>query len=132
MYMDDLTPVIECSVSGQKLPFYLDTGASGTNLFPAYYKRFHNSAKDWTKEQAHIFGAGGVVPREVSIQPELPLGVGDKTVVLRNVKIYDSDAIPPPTISMAISARIYFKGLTASGWISMLCCFVWATPLRHS
>lgn len=66
MYMDDLTPVIECSVSGERLPFYLDTGASGTKPFPACYKRFHVIAKDWTKKQAHIFDAGGVVPRDGS------------------------------------------------------------------
>jgi hypothetical protein len=90
MYMDDLSPVIECSVGGQSLPFYLDTGASGTNLFPAYYKRFHSKAKDWKDEQTHIFGAGGIVPRRVSVQPELDLGVGEKTAVLKNVKIYSS------------------------------------------
>jgi hypothetical protein len=95
MYMDELSPVIECSVGEQSLPFYLDTGASGTNLFPAYYRRFHSKAKGWKDEQTHIFGAGGVVPRRVSVQPELDLGVGEKTAVLKNVKIYSSAADAP-------------------------------------
>ena len=112
MYMDDLTPVIECSVSGQKLPFYLHWRI-GHQSFSGLLQTIPQQREGLDERTSSYLWRWGVVPRGVSIQPELPLGVGDKTVVLRNVKIYDSDAIPPPTISMAISARIYFKGLTS-------------------
>ena len=95
MYMDALTPVLQCSVYGRSLPFYLDTGASGTNLFPAYASLFHKSATDWTTQQSHIFGAGGTVSRQIFVQPKLTMRVGDKEVVLRNVKFYSSQADSP-------------------------------------
>jgi hypothetical protein len=95
MYMDDLTLVVACVVKEQKLPFYLDTGASGTNLFAAYYNRFAGDSGNWTKRKIGVFGAGGTLQREVFVQPTLHLGVGEQVAVLKDVKIYTPNAESP-------------------------------------
>jgi hypothetical protein len=94
MYMDDLSPVIACSVEGHRLPFYIDTGAKRTNLFVPYYERFHDEAGKWKKAQTSLAGAGGTVSKETYIQPELVLGVGDKEAMLHDVTIYASETKP--------------------------------------
>jgi len=90
MYMNQLTPIIECKVEGNDLPFSFDTGASGTDLLVRYYQRFHSESKAWKKGKAKTAGAGGVVKREIYIQPQVKLGIGDKTVTLERVSIYTS------------------------------------------
>jgi hypothetical protein len=88
MYIKLLTPVIECSVEGKNLPFSFDTGASGTDLSVRYYDRFHSESKEWKKGKSKNFGAGGVVERTTYFQPQLRLGIGDKTVTLDRVNIF--------------------------------------------
>jgi hypothetical protein len=88
MYLKGLTPVIECSVAGISLPFSFDTGASGTALFSRYYDRFHTQSSNWTRGVNKSYGAGGVVKRRVYMQPEVQLGVGDKTAIIRKITIY--------------------------------------------
>ncbi|MGC1687518.1 MAG: aspartyl protease family protein [Candidatus Acidiferrales bacterium] len=90
MYMEQLTPVIECVVQGRNLPFTLDTGASATNLSVRYYDRFRAGSASWKKAQSKSFGAGGVIKRKVYLQPELSLGIGDKTATLQRVIIFPS------------------------------------------
>jgi predicted aspartyl protease len=90
MYMDGLTPIIECAVEGQNLPFGFDTGASDTDFLVRYYQRFHNESKNWKKVKNETSGAGGVVKRRVYIQPQVKLGIGDRTVTLEKVSVYTS------------------------------------------
>ena len=88
VYMRGLSPIIICSVEGQYLPFTFDTGASGTNLYVRYYRRFRGESKHWKKGKAKEGGAGGVVKRKIYLQPELKLGIGERTVVLKKISIY--------------------------------------------
>jgi len=90
MYMKLLTPVIECTVEGKDLPFGLDTGASGTDLFARYYDLFRSESKTWKKGKNKSFGAGGLVTRTIYIQPEVNLSIGNKKVTLKRVPIYTS------------------------------------------
>ncbi|HEY0306685.1 MAG TPA: aspartyl protease family protein [Acidobacteriaceae bacterium] len=90
MYMKLLTPVIEGSVEGEQLPFSFDTGAQGTNLLVRYYNRFHNESSTWTKAENKSFGAGGGVQRTIYVQPRVRLGIGNKTVTLKNIPIFTS------------------------------------------
>jgi hypothetical protein len=90
MYMKLLTPVIECTVEGRNLPFSFDTGASETDLFVRYYNLFRTGSKSWKRGTSKSFGAGGLVKRKIYIQPQVNLGVGDKTVTLKKVPIYIS------------------------------------------
>jgi Aspartyl protease len=87
MYMQDLKPVVECVVAGKSLPFTFDTGASSSDLSVRYYKLFRGSSSGWRQSTDHVSGAGGVVARKIYVQPTLSLGVGDKTVTLKNVSI---------------------------------------------
>ena len=88
MYMEQLTPVIVCAVQGKNLPFTLDTGASETDLSVRYYDRFRNDSARWKKVKTKSFGAGGIVKRKAYLQPELSLGIGNKTATLQKVFIF--------------------------------------------
>lgn len=90
MYMQELTPVIECAVQGKNLPFTLDTGASATNLSVRYYDQFRSDSLRWKKAKSKSFGAGGIVKRSVYLQPELNLRIGNKTASLQKVLIFPS------------------------------------------
>ena len=90
MYMNQLTPIIECKVEGRDLPFSFDTGASSTDLLVRYYQQFHSASKGWKRSKTMSAGAGGVVKRKIYIQPQVKLGIGDKTVTLEKVPIYTS------------------------------------------
>jgi predicted aspartyl protease len=90
MFMDGLTPIIECNVEGKDLPFGFDTGASDTDLLVRYYQRFRSESNTWKKSKNKTAGAGGIVKRKIYIQPQVRLGIGDKTVSLKNVPVYTS------------------------------------------
>ena len=87
MYMKGLSPIVMCNVEGKDRPFSFDTGASGTDLFVRYYQEFGGEAKGWKKGKQKDSGAGGTIKRKIYFQPEVKLGFGDKTVVLKKVSI---------------------------------------------
>lgn len=88
LFMKGLTPIVMCTIEGRQLPFSFDTGASGTDLYVRYYREFNHESHDWKKGTEKDGGAGGVIKRKVFFQPEVKLGVGDKTVMLKKVSIY--------------------------------------------
>jgi hypothetical protein len=90
MYMNYLTPIVECKIEGRNLPFSFDSGASSTDLLVRYYQQFHSASKGWKRSKTMSAGAGGVVKRKIYIQPQVKLGIGDKTVTLEKVPIYTS------------------------------------------
>jgi hypothetical protein len=90
MYMDHLSPIIECKVEGSSLPFNFDTGASETELFVRYYQRFRSESGTWKRGKTKTAGAGGVVKQKIYVQPQLNLDIGDKIVILKRVAIQTS------------------------------------------
>jgi hypothetical protein len=90
MYMNYLTPIVECEIEGRNLPFSFDSGASSTDLLVRYYQQFHSASKGWKRSKTMSAGAGGVVKRKIYIQPQVKLGIGDKTLTLEKVPIYTS------------------------------------------
>jgi len=90
MYMKGLDPIVECNVNGNNLPFYFDSGASGTILLVRYYREFRSESRTWKKGKEKTAGAGGVLKRKIYIKPQVKLGIGDKTVTLEKVSIYTS------------------------------------------
>jgi predicted aspartyl protease len=90
MFMEGLTPIIQCEVEGKELPFSFDTGASDSDLFLRYLERFHDESRTWKKGKAMSAGAGGVVKLKIYIQPEVKIGIGDKVVTLKKVTIHRS------------------------------------------
>jgi len=87
MYMQQLNPVVLCEIEGKDLPFSFDTGAAGTGFSDRYYRRFRSESKSWKKRKEGSSGAGGIVTRKVFVQPEVRLGIGNKTVILKNISI---------------------------------------------
>ena len=87
MYMKLLTPVIECKLAGKNLPFGFDTGAASSELSVRYYRDFRGESKSWKKDAVKTAGMGGAVIRQIYTQQQMKLGIGDKTVTLRNVPI---------------------------------------------
>jgi Aspartyl protease len=90
MFMNGLTPIIECKVEGTDLPFSFDTGASDTDFLLRYYQRFHSESGSWKKAKNKTAGAGGIVKQKIHIQPQVKLGIGDKTVILKKVAVATS------------------------------------------
>ena len=90
MYMKGLTPLVVCNVEGKDLPFSFDTGASDTNLYVRYYREFRSESRSWKRTTEKTAGAGGLVKRRIYFQPEVKLGIGDKTAILKKVSIYTS------------------------------------------
>jgi len=126
MYMQYMSPVIECNVEGNNLPFSVDTGAEGTNLFVRYYDRFRGESKTlhWKKGKNKTFGAGGFMKRKIYLQPRVALGIGDKTAILKNLGIYlsgtggDADdlygTLGQDLVSNFASFTLDFKAMTFS------------------
>ncbi|MFZ0278458.1 MAG: retropepsin-like aspartic protease [Candidatus Sulfotelmatobacter sp.] len=90
MYMNGLTPLVVCNLEGKDLPFSFDTGASDTNLYVRYYREFRSKSRGWKRATEKTAGAGGLVKRRIYFQPEVRLGIGDKTAILKKVSIYTS------------------------------------------
>jgi hypothetical protein len=90
MYMRRLTPVIECGVEGNELPFTFDTGASETDLSIRYFEHFREKAGSWKQRESQSSGAGGTVRRTVYVQPRLVLTIGDEAATLENVSIFST------------------------------------------
>ncbi len=88
MFMRGLTPAIECEIEGQRLLFTFDTGASSTDFSVRYYQLFRQRKGRWRTRRVESGGAGGTVRREMYIQPDVVMRVGDKTVTLRDVTIF--------------------------------------------
>ena len=88
MYMDLLTPVIECGIEGADLPFSFDTGGISTALTARYYERFRSEVGGWLSGEIGSVGLGGRVTRQDYVQPRLSLAVGDKTAILKYVPIF--------------------------------------------
>lgn len=90
MFMDGLSPMIECGVNGRNLLFDLDTGASGSMLSVRYFRDFRAQSGSWKKAKNEGSGAGGVKVTEVYLVPELELKVGDRTATLHRIPIFTS------------------------------------------
>jgi Aspartyl protease len=90
MFMDGLTPMIECGVNGKNLLFDLDTGANGSMLSVRYFKGFKAQSGSWKKAKHEGSGAGGVKVTEVYLVPTLELKVGDQIATLHSIPIFTS------------------------------------------
>jgi hypothetical protein len=124
LYMKLLTPLIECTVEGMNLTFSFDTGASGTALFVRYYHLFRTGSKSSKRGKSRSFGAGGLVKRKIYIQPQVYLGVGDKTVTLKKVAMLSLvRALIPTTRGSRPGCGSQFRQVSPSispGWPSGL------------
>lgn len=90
MFMDGLTPMIECGVNGKNLLFDLDTGANASMLSVRYFKDFSAQSASWAKADDKSAGAGGIKQRQVDLLGTLDLKIGDKIASIHRIPIFTS------------------------------------------
>ena len=87
LLMNQLTPLLECTIQGRKVLFSFDSGANRTAFsvryeseFPAQFRGQHKRPYTWG-------GAGGVSSLDVYYLPQAELGIGDTAANLHDVPV---------------------------------------------
>jgi hypothetical protein len=87
LYMDQLTPLLECEVENRLVLFSFDTGANQSVLSVRYYRDFPSAFKGLKKKPYAMGGAGGLKRMKAHYLPEWQLGVGPAHPVLHKVPV---------------------------------------------
>jgi hypothetical protein len=87
LYMDKLTPLLECETENRLVLFAFDTGAEQSMLSERYLRDFSEAFKGLAKEPFAMGGAGGVTTGMAYHLPEVELGVGQARAVLHKVPV---------------------------------------------
>jgi hypothetical protein len=87
LYMDELTPLLECEVGNRKVLFSFDTGADASVLSDRFHRDFPDVFSGLKKKPYGMGGAGGVKEMSAYYLPEVQLGVGREHAVLRKVPV---------------------------------------------
>jgi hypothetical protein len=86
--MDGWTPIVSVGAAGDTLSFYLDTGATTTDLFsPYYHKHLGQVLQSGRPEISRRGGAGGIVKTEVYRLTDFPLSVGGQQIRLPHIDV---------------------------------------------
>ncbi|MFI5154278.1 MAG: aspartyl protease family protein [Chitinophagales bacterium] len=94
MAMDELNPVVSCMIGKDSLIFEFDTGASTSDFFDSYFRRFKDEVRrDGKPDSVMMGGAGGIVTQRVFVLKDIPLLIGSKTAILKKVEVHE-DSIP--------------------------------------
>ena len=87
IYMQQLNPLIEYRIGGRDLLLMFDTGASNTTLTAKYYRAFPGQFVGLTPHAHGVAGAGGMKKISAYKLPELKIGIGGQTAVLKDVTV---------------------------------------------
>lgn len=87
LFMNDLTPLLECKVDNRRILFSFDTGANGSLLSDRFYREFPGDFKGLKKKHYATSGAGGMKETKAYYLPELQLTVGQVRTLLRKVPV---------------------------------------------
>ena len=85
---DGLMPVTKLGVGGAEVLVQLDTGATTTDLWPPFAKRFAGVVAGGKREKRRVGGVGQNVDVESIVVEQLPVRVGGKAVVLRPAEVH--------------------------------------------
>jgi len=89
--LDGYDPVIRLGVLGDTLNFYFDSGATTSDLYSLFFKRFGRKIlREGKLKNMELGGAGGVIRQDLWVLPELKLICGKKTGLLHQVDIHTS------------------------------------------
>jgi predicted aspartyl protease len=89
MAMDGLTPLVSCIAGKDTLIFKFDTGASSTDLFDTYFRRYAKDVQAQGQRDTVSFGgAGGVVREPVYVLKGVHLKVGSELALLDRVTVH--------------------------------------------
>lgn len=87
LYVDGLTPLLECEVQNRKVLFSFDTGADESVLSERYHRDFLDAFKGLRMKHYGMSGAGGMEKLTAYYLPEVRLGVGQTQAVLHKVPV---------------------------------------------
>jgi Aspartyl protease len=87
MYMDELTPLLECEVENRSVLFSFDTGADDSVLSDRYHHDFPDAFRGLRAKHYGMSGAGGAEKLPAHYLPEVRLGVGQTQAVLHKVPV---------------------------------------------
>ena len=87
LYMDGLTPLLECEVENRKVLFSFDTGADASVLSVRYHRDFPDAFKGLRMKHYGMSGAGGAEKLSAYYLPQVQLGVGQTRAVLLKVPV---------------------------------------------
>ena len=91
--------------SGVRMPFFIDTGANSTNLYPAAFALFDTSSASWTTSK--VAGAGG-------FQNVSKFTLSDQSLLLGNTRIDFSEIDGMPMLGNPDEGFVSFYGVLGS------------------
>ena len=87
LYMNELTPLLECKVQDRAVLFSFDTGANATVYSDRYYRDFPMQFRGLKKKKYGMSGAGGVKLMKAYYLPQAQLQVGTTLATLHDVPV---------------------------------------------
>ena len=87
LYMDQLTPLLECEVEKRKAIFSFDTGAGESILSDRFHRDFADLFRGLKPHPYGMAGAGGMMKGTAYYLPKVELGVGQAQAVLHKVPV---------------------------------------------
>ena len=88
LYMNSLTPLLQCKVGDRDVVFEFDTGANGSSFSIRYRREFASQLRGLKEEPYGMGGAGGDIKKmRAYYLPQASLGVGSTTAVLTHVPV---------------------------------------------
>ncbi len=88
MFMEKLTPLLQCGVHGSERLFAFDTGATGSTFFAPYYREFSKDFAGIKLRKTRTSGVGGERERPVYILKTAMLRVAREIITLYQVPVF--------------------------------------------
>ncbi len=87
LFMNQLTPLLECKVEDRPVLFSFDTGANTSAFSARYHAAFPAQFRGLKKRPHGMGGAGGVRMFQAFYLPEAKLGIGSTVATLHHVPV---------------------------------------------
>jgi hypothetical protein len=87
LYMNLLTPLLQCKVEGRDVVFSFDTGANNSFFSIRYSREFASQLRGLEEKPYGMGGAGGIRKMLVYYLPRASLGIGSTTATLTHVPV---------------------------------------------
>jgi hypothetical protein len=86
--MDGLDPVVLACIGKDSLCFQFDTGATSSDLYALYFRKYRASVLSRGKPvNLKVGGAGGVIQQKAYRLDSISLGIGSRTITLPNIDV---------------------------------------------
>ncbi len=105
-----LMPLVKLQYQGQSMPFVLDTGMSGTTLFPRFVQRFPGALAGATQAQDSREAIGSRKADVENIIPSIQLTLDQKTVLMKETPVFNENLLFLPPVFGMLGADFFPKG----------------------